>query len=134
MKRRRWQCMLICWRSGRRERKGKEGTCTAKGKLMLENGSHCQGMEMLLLRTWKKGPQFPRAGALRGPLCFISIIRAINYQNHHLPQDLLLTMLGIHKELGWLLFWRIAKGSRRGVKHSWRCFVIISLIFRQTQT
>lgn len=85
--------------------------------------------ELLLLRTWKEGPLFPTAAA--SMFHFISIIGVIYCHNHHLLQGLLSTMLGINKELGWnfLFFWWIM-----GVKHCWRCFVIISLICRQTHT
>lgn len=55
--------------------------------------SHYKEWELLLQR-----PLFPRVGALRGPLYFISIICVI-YCHNHLLQGLLFTMPGINKEL-----------------------------------
>lgn len=50
----------------REEGKGKEEMCTARGKLVLGMGLTPRECELLLLRAWKEGPLFPRAGPLRG--------------------------------------------------------------------
>lgn len=120
----------------REEGKGKEGTCRAKGKLMVftpGNGNcFCLGQRSFL---GKEGPLFPRAGALRGPVYFISIICVINCYNH-LLQGLLFTMLGINKELGLnlLLFWWITEDSRRRVKQFLEVFCRYFTLCRQTHT